>query len=183
MSYLRVSLTVASTSFFIGVIYGLVSNGVREEVVGVVIRELRPIAEGVLLNPMLATLLILLNNLRVALIAFLTGPTLVLPLAISFINGYVVGLFLNYGSRPITTNLILILPHGILEIPAILLSTSLGVSLALATIRKYLFKHDVCLSDLLVRYARYLPLITLLLIIAAFIEVYLTPYLYWVIVK
>jgi len=174
--YLKLSTALVITAFALGVISGLASEpAIRGRFIDEVVRELRPIIEGLAINPLITALLIFLNNLRVSLISFLTGPTLVVPLAIIYFNGYVVGAFLNYPSRPLIHNLILLMPHGVLELPAILLSASLGTTLSLAMIHKYMFKADVSVSRLLISHSRHLALIALLLAIAALVEVFITP--------
>lgn len=176
MRYLRLSTALVITVFTLGIISGLMSeSSSRGRFIEEVVKELRPIIEGLAINPLITTLLIFLNNFRVSLISFLTGPTLVVPLAIIYFNGYVVGAFLNYPSRPLIHNLMLLIPHGVIELPAILLSTSLGTALSLAVIHKYVLRADVSITELLLKYSRYLALIALLLAIAAFIEVFITP--------
>jgi len=162
--------------FVAGLVAGLLADTyVRQEVVEGVRRSLRPVTEAFKVDPLSTSVVIFYNNLRVAVTSFILGPTLIAPITILLTNGYVIGIFLAYPSGNVLRNLILLLPHGILEIPAILLSASLGTSLALALIHKYLLRGDVSISNLMSSYLSYFTLITLMLLAAAFVEVFVTP--------
>ncbi len=120
-------------------------------------------------------LIILYNNLRVAAINLLLGITFIAPIAIILFNGYMVGAFLSYGD--ITRNSILLLPHGVVELTAIIYSSILGLSLGLGLVRKLRGK-DVDLLAELRRKAEGFKWVVALLSIAAFIEVFITPLLF-----
>ncbi len=177
MKYLRISIVLMITSYVLGIVSGLtIHPEVADEFVRELSKELRPIMESLSINPLIAALLIFINNLRVALISFFLGPTLLIPILVLFTNGYVLGTYLTYSPYTPTYNLLLILPHGALELPAILMSASLGTSLSLALISKYLMRRrDIAVRQLLVKYVKYLIPITLILAIAAFVEVFITP--------
>ena len=120
-------------------------------------------------------LLILYNNLKVAAINLLLGITFIAPIAIILFNGYMVGAFISYGD--IIKNSILLLPHGIVELTALIYSSILGLSLGLGLIRKCK-GEDVQLMNELRRKAGSFRWVILLLSIAAFIEVFITPLLF-----
>jgi len=176
VKYLTISTTLMVVSFALGIISSFtVHPEFTEEFIRDFSRELRPIVESLSVNPLMTVLIVFLNNLRVALISFFLGPTLLIPFLILYINGYILGAFLTYSPYSITYNLLLILPHGVLELPAIIMSASLGTSISLALLNKYLLKREVLVKQLFIRYVKYLIPITVVLALAAFIEVFITP--------
>ncbi|AEM39369.1 protein of unknown function DUF95 transmembrane [Pyrolobus fumarii 1A] len=139
------------------------------------ISQLQEIASYALALPPVGFMLyILANNLFVTLIAVIGGLIAVTPLFIAFVNGVVIGsvvtIATSYYSLPEV--LWLILPHGVFEIPALLLACSLGLDVA----------HDVVNHGFMYAWARlgeklqtYI-LIIILLIIAAIIETCIAYY-------
>ncbi|MEM0505620.1 MAG: stage II sporulation protein M [Sulfolobales archaeon] len=176
MKYLKISTALMVASFILGVINSLaLSQEFTDEVVKELSKELTPILESISINPIITVLMVFLNNLRVALISFFLGPTLVIPILVLYINGYILGAFISHSPYSITYNLLLILPHGVVELPAIVMSASLGASISLALISKYLLKKDVAIKPLFIRYVKYLIPIAIALAIASVVEVFVTP--------
>jgi stage II sporulation protein M len=164
------------TSFILGLISCyVIEPRVTEDFVREVSKELRPIIETLSINPIITTLLIFMNNLRVALITFFLGPTLLVPIAVLYVNGFLIGSFLMYSSKPLIENLLLLIPHGVVELPAIILSATSGSSLGIAMIHKYLLKRNVSIKELFIKNLKYLIIAIVMLGIAAFIEVFITP--------
>ncbi len=119
--------------------------------------------------------LILYNNLRVAVVDLLLGFTIVIPIAIIGFNGYVIGAFLTYGD--VIRNAILLLPHGIVEVAGILYSALLGLRVGMESLRKLRgMKSNVRLA--LSSSCRNFKWVIVLLAVAAFIEVFVTPLLF-----
>ncbi len=129
-------------------------------------------------------LLIFKNNLTVVTASLISGLLLGLgPILIIIVNGFVVGYVVAaFFTTPntsvielVTRSLVYLLPHGIIEIPAILIGAALGLRLGTNWIRSETkwktFKQDLLLVLL------YLPGIAFLLLIAAFIEVYVGKFL------
>jgi hypothetical protein len=129
-------------------------------------------------------LTIWLHNLRALVIAMLLGifsfgvlGVLVLMLPIAFL-AYIGGNIALAGGSPLMFFLALVLPHGILEIPAILLGgaaiLSLGATLTAPSQGKTLGEAFVLA---LARWARVTVGVVLpLFLLAAILEVYLTPH-------
>ena len=126
----------------------------------------------------LLTILIFANNFAKSFVAMLLGIILgIPPLLFIFANGLILGIIgyaivRDYG---IWFFLAGILPHGVLEIPAVILSVALGVKLGLAVLGK--FKHrEVSVKETLLSCIRsYLFVVLPLLAIAAFVESHITP--------
>jgi stage II sporulation protein M len=112
---------------------------------------------------------ILERNLTVALISIAAGLIYrYLPLAIVFLNGHLLGIFI-YGVLFLSNNqsgILLLLPHGVFEIPAFIIAASLGISLSrLGKGRGFFGRFKAIFENFPTTY-----IIILLLIIAAIIE-------------
>ncbi len=130
----------------------------------------------------LSALGLLGNNWRAMLLAVLYGfvPFLFLPAFTLGVNGFLIGLmgawYLASG-LPLALFLALLLPHGIFEIPALLLSSACGVTLCRAMGRLVVSQSGrASMVDLLSDLLRVLLLLVApLLVAAAFMEAYVTP--------
>lgn len=127
-----------------------------------------------------------LHNLWATGIAALWGlvPFCFLPIITLAVNGLVIGGMLAVirlsGSGNVLLMILLgLLPHGIAELPAMLMGMSLGITLCLHLSAGILKKPwAIPLEDLLVHLVRILLLIaTPLLALAALVETYITPIL------
>ncbi|MCE4602189.1 MAG: stage II sporulation protein M [Desulfurococcales archaeon] len=148
---------------------------IAESSIGKTIREqLDQLLEGAdetPLDPISLMSVIILNNIRVAIIIVLTSPTLALPLVIEAFQGAAIGYMISatlYGDYltasagiPIIPLVIHygLVPHGAVEIPAIslLVAPILGV-------RRYGFKKAIVYSISM------LPLTIVMLIVAGVVE-------------
>ncbi|WP_456471711.1 stage II sporulation protein M [Methanocaldococcus sp.] len=111
--------------------------------------------------------LILSNNLKVCILNYILGVfSLIILLINTFIISYVL---IKFGLKKF---IVLILPHGIFEIPALLLSISSGIILYIGLVKYILKKEDykVYILDSL----RILLLSITLFIIAGFVESFIT---------
>lgn len=132
---------------------------------------------------MVSPFALLTNNWRAMLVSILYGfiPFLFLPAVTLLVNGALLGILAGwYHSQGISLALYLagILPHGVLELPALVLSAACGVTLCrnmckLVTSDPRRTPMVDLLSDLL---RVLLLLIAPMVVAAAFIEAYLTPY-------
>ena len=166
------SLLILLVSFTVGYMFG----GQLSEPLIETLKELY--GETFNLPLPLLTILIFVNNFVKSFAAMLLGVVLgIPPLLFIFTNGLVLGIIgyaiiRDYG---VWFFLAGILPHGVLEIPAVILSVALGVKLGLAVLGK--FRHrEVSVKETLLSCIRsYLFVVLPLLAIAAFIESHITP--------
>lgn len=120
---------------------------------------------------------IFLNNTRSTLLILLSGTLLFIPLLTLMFNGFLTGFVLRMvleQGRSITFFILGILPHGIFELPAVFISAAIGLRIGLS----YLFprgKRVVEVSQS-IRNAGiiYLLVVLPLLLLAAFIEAYIS---------
>lgn len=122
---------------------------------------------------------IFLNNAAKTLLAIILGMVFgIAPVFFLLINGAALGIILNLAieSRGVSTTLLTILPHGILELPAVFLGTSIGMMLGILTTKRLAGRHEIQLSTELGNALRYFFFtITPVLAIAAAVEVFITP--------
>ncbi len=183
---LKVALTVATAVLLISALTGALTPQESKEVfVSSIIRNFSPLNQSV--REMLSQgralqvfptlyVTIFYNNLKVALLNYLLGFTVVVPISVLSFNGYVVGTFLTYGD--VVRNSVLLLPHGVFELSAIILSAALGLTMGWGIIQ-FLRKRDLnSLLEVVRKTAKNFVWVITLLGIAAFIEVFITPLLY-----
>lgn len=121
------------------------------------------------LSPLEIFLLIFLNNSIKSFIAMLLGVLFgVVPILFIFLNGLIIGFFANFVASEIgiANFILLLLPHGILEIPAVILACSYGLWLGVEFLRdrKNIKKH------ILMAISNFVRLVLPMLLVAAFIE-------------
>ncbi len=112
------------------------------------------------------------NNLIIAFVAYISGLVFGLPtLIILIINSFVIGVVVKIASYDLSIFSIILamLPHGIFEIPAILLALSLGFLLG-NSIFRFLFKNKPFKKELLFSIKLFFHLVVPLLFIAALVE-------------
>ncbi|MFA5871506.1 MAG: stage II sporulation protein M [Parcubacteria group bacterium] len=122
---------------------------------------------------------IFLNNSLKALFVLLTGFFFgIIPIFFVFTNANLIGLVLAvFGPREGFLRVVLsLLPHGIFEIPAVLMASGYGLWLGVKFYRKIRYGEPFKEAF---RYSvkKYFKIILPLLLLAAFIEAYVTAYL------
>ncbi|MFC1845899.1 stage II sporulation protein M [Chloroflexota bacterium] len=176
MRHLWPYIIAAAVIFVITVIIGLLVNPELSSNTMEELKEtLAPLAS---LGPVALLIVIIINNTIKALFSIILGIIVGLP-SLVFIgfNGFTIGVLVSalqaeIGFIPIIASLA---PHGIIEIPALILSTSLGFVVGMEVIKFIARKRSqvkATLKQSLILYARWiLPG----LIVAAIIEVFITP--------
>ncbi|MCK9590461.1 MAG: stage II sporulation protein M [Methanoregula sp.] len=117
------------------------------------------------------------NNLEACILLFLGGVSFgILTIFIMSLNGIMIGAIMEIVAKDHSAVFVAaaILPHGIFEIPAFILSGALGILLAQSLIAEWYNGADTAedaqkFSRTFIRYV--LPLV----LIAAFIEAFITP--------
>jgi len=124
---------------------------------------------------------IFLNNSLKTLLVILLGPALGLAAVVFLVvNGAILGAVIPLAieSRGFWPAIMTIIPHGVFELPAIFMGTSIGIKLGVHPLRALTGKADRTLAAELGRALRlYLSLILPLLLVAAIVEVFVTPLL------
>jgi stage II sporulation protein M len=157
---------------FVGGVIAYADSSLAEKFLKTVLREL--IGK---INPNASSFVlfveIFLNNVGVATMAYALGVLFgIVPAIIVAFNGLMLGVFITYfvrsGVISLRKAILGILPHGIVEIPAILLAATSGVLLYEALLRN---RGDKMAIESLKLYALSLAM----LLVAAFIEAFITP--------
>ncbi|MDH7593664.1 MAG: stage II sporulation protein M [Methanomicrobiales archaeon] len=129
-------------------------------------------------DPFIIFIRIFLNNLEACALLFLGGTSLGLfTVLIISLNGLLIGGVIAFSVHERGPLFIMaaLLPHGLLEIPAFLLSGALGLSLAQALWMEVRGAGDA--SESAERLGRiFISIVIPLVAIAAFIESFITPY-------
>ncbi len=129
-------------------------------------------------------LFIVKNNLYVSTIVFLLGfiPVVILPLLSPFVTMLSIGIMLAgfkvLGENPMQALILGILPHGIVEIIAIILAGSIGCFVSLHILKKIFSpnRNNIPLLRLIGQAARTFALVVVpLVVLAALIEGFITP--------
>lgn len=118
---------------------------------------------------------IFLNNLRASFLSTLFGIALgIFPVMSAVFNGYVVG-FVSHEAVYSEGIFVLwrLLPHGIFEIPAVIISMALGLKLGLGFFRKEKFADNFC-GAMKVFLFIVLPLLILAAVIEGFLIVFVS---------
>lgn len=126
-NYLIFSIIIFSLFLIIGILY---PNFFKEQIIKL-INSLIKKTEG--MNFIELFIFIAGNNIQVSFFSMILGIFFgILPILTLIVNGYVLGFIIN---KSITSEGIFIIwrlfPHGIFEIPAILISISLGIKLGI----------------------------------------------------
>ncbi len=181
MSYKR-WIFVAIFLFGISLVFGLSTPTSFANLVFEDIAALEELA-GILVSlpPALTAILIFTKNASALLLSFALSPILCLiPILALTVNGWLLGFISVMVSQEQSVGFVLtgLLPHGVFELPALIMGEAAALSFGVAVILA-LFKKDRrnLLLPSLKQNLRYLMIALALLIPAAIIETYVTPLL------
>ncbi len=130
------------------------------------------------LSPLEIFLLIFLNNSIKAVISTIAGVFAgIFPACFVFVNGYIVGVvyYVKGSQLGYFRALMYLLPHGVIEIPAILLACSYGSWLGLRFIKKVRGEAINLKEDFVLALKACLKIVIPMLLVAAFVETFITP--------
>lgn len=177
LKYLIFSSALFGFGMVLGISAGLTGAGGYENSI---LDELQPLFQFYQPYTPLTVVFLFLKNLLTASIAFLFSPAIIFPVAVLILNGYVLGLVGAVVSNEISLGAVLaaLAPHGVFEIPALVIAAAAGLRLGLSVMRKVWCKlnrrnHIVSL-DFQKSLSLFLFSVTLLFI-AAIVETYITP--------
>jgi stage II sporulation protein M len=128
-------------------------------------------------KPYLALAIFLNNGLKTLAVVVLGAFGGILPLIFLLVNGYVLGIVLHASLRTgaLPAFFLALAPHGLFELPAILLGTSIGLMLGVHGIKRAFGKEERPLGPEVARGLRFFLIVILpLLFLAALIEAFIT---------
>ena len=127
---------------------------------------------------------LLFNNIRASALMAILGiiPFLFLPAIILGYNAVIIGIACAFSmamGTGVSFLVLALLPHGIFEIPALILSAVLGIYLCKELVKKLVGRSRLAsFSGVFLSMLRfYLCVILPLLVVAALVETYITPWL------
>jgi len=130
-------------------------------------------------NPIEVFGIIFLNNTAKSLISLISGFFFgIFPFFFVFVNGYLIGMvaFIKGSEVGFLTILLALLPHGILEIPAVILASAYGMKLGGLFYQKVFKGEQVDIANALRFFLKkFLKIVVPILFAAALIETFITP--------
>jgi uncharacterized membrane protein SpoIIM required for sporulation/uncharacterized RDD family membrane protein YckC len=130
-------------------------------------------------GPFVTAIMIVLNNIKVWLLLYGGGPLIIASPSVTAINGVILGsvggLLMREGRA--LDFLSAVLPHGVMEVTAILIASSIGIKMGLSLIFPGEKSRYESLKEVAMRYSDLVVLSAVLLFIAGFVEAFITPIL------
>ena len=173
-----VSLVVFTASITLGYLF---SNQITEKQLIDLLGEIPNIGE---LGPMFFMLFIFANNALKSFLWMSLGLLFgIAPLLFTTLNGFLLGLVAHRFSQTVGPLLVLIAiaPHGVVELPTILLSAAIGVKFGYGLINKIRGGGRLT-SELKMGLSLFISRVVPFLLLAAAIEAFFTPVLVYLII-
>ena len=172
------NILLATALFILSLVWGLLMH---PEFIDVMIEDLtQSLLSLGSLPPAVLFVVIFLNNAIKSFLAIVLGIAIAIPpLIFLCFNGFIIGAVVSVLQSRISNVLIIasLAPHGIIEIPAIVLAAALGLKVGFESIRFLINRRSnikVQLRQSLVIYTKW---ILVMLFVAALIETFATPML------
>jgi stage II sporulation protein M len=170
-----VTLLLFFTTITVGWVGSAHNPAVGEELMKLFEKEVAGQMDGA--NPSDMCVKLLFNNLQACILLFVGGASFgILTIFIMSLNGIVIGAIMELVSKDHSALFVAaaIVPHGIFEIPAFILSGALGILLAQSLIAEWYGNGDAAADargygQLFILYV--MPLV----VIAACVEAFITP--------
>jgi len=166
--------------FFATAVLGFVASVQNPELAATYVGDVAEKLQWILdLSPPKMMMAIFLNNLFASLMALLLGVGFgIIPLVVVVTNGLVVGLVVHQAmlAGGLAFVVVAILPHGIIELPTVLVCIGVGFRLGHLMIRTLLGRGGDLEGELKAA-IRLLRWVVILLFAAAVIETFITPVL------
>jgi stage II sporulation protein M len=173
--YLKTSLVIFGSGIFIGLMavshFPLLAQHFESSVVGFV-KNFRGLSKLEL-----AAAIFLNNTLKTVLAIFLGSLFGIIPAVFLLGNGIALGVIfsLSAQTRGLWLSLLSIVPHGLLELPAVFLGTSIGLMVGSRVMKQFFRPPETTIGSELVQGLRFFITVILpLLFIAALVEAFLT---------
>jgi stage II sporulation protein M len=172
LPYLIISSIVFIMFIFVGT---RLPSDVTSELMSQIEESLSPLAS---MGPLSLITVIFINNTLKCLVIIISGILLGLPsLAFICINAVTVGMLTAYlgTSTSLMVMIAALAPHGIIEIPLLVVSTAMGLAIGSETLKFLTRQKSTIKSHYIYSLKIYLKWMLALFLLAALIEVLLTP--------
>jgi stage II sporulation protein M len=183
--YFLAAVAVFSVSFAVGVLISVIYPGASEKL----LEMLKDTYGGITaLDPFERMIEIFKNNVSTCFMALLGGLAVgILPLFIVAINGAVLGILVDLFFKKQGAFFVIaaIMPHGIIELPMVLISVGIGFRLGHTAYLSMI--HQKTMHELINEITNgvlfYIRIVVPLLLLAALVESYVTPLLIYMFFK
>lgn len=174
-------LAIATVLFLVGMFLGVIA-GYSGEMGGSnsIIEELEPLFQFYKPYQPFTVVFLFFKNLLTAGMAFVLSPLIVVPAAILLLNGYLLGMVGTIVANEVSLGAALaaLAPHGIFEMPALVIAAAAGFRFGIAVLKKIksrIGRTDFPISTDFEKSLRLFVLSAILLFAAAIMETYVTP--------
>jgi stage II sporulation protein M len=172
------NILLATALFILSLVWGLLMHPEFIDVmIGDLTQSLLPLGS---LPPVVLFAVIFLNNALKSFMAIVLGIAIAIPpLIFLCFNGFIIGAVVSVLQSQISNTLIIagLAPHGIIEIPAIVLASALGLKVGFESIRFLVNRRSNVRAQLRQSLIIYAKWILIMLFVAALIETFATPLL------
>lgn len=173
-------ISVMSLLFFISILLGYSFALHNKELASKLTNEISSSLNFVKkLSPFYIFLFIFLNNAIKSLVVILLGFFFgIAPLIFIFSNGYILGIVVAITSLKAGWSQVILglVPHGILEVPAVIIASGYGFWLGVKFYRKLKYKEPFK-NAFIYSMKKFCKVILPLLLVAAIIETFFTPHI------
>jgi stage II sporulation protein M len=171
-------ILLATALFIMSLIWGLLMNpDFIGEMLGDLTQSLLQLGS---LPPAVLFAVIFLNNSIKSLLSIVLGIAIgIPPLIFLCFNGFIIGAMIS-ALQSRTSNIMIIAslaPHGVIELPAIVLATALGFKVGFESIKYLINRQSNVKVQLRQSLVIYMKCILIMLFVAALIETFATPLL------
>jgi len=175
LPYLVASTFLMSAGIVFGLLSAVHAPGIATQVLGPIAKFAKTLVG---LPKLYLALAIFFNNVLKTLLVIVLGTLWgLLPVFFLLLNGYAIGvvLYSSIQSKGMLAFLLAIVPHGLFELPAVLLGTSIGLMLGVHAMKRLFGTLETTITGELRRALRFFSLVIIpLLLLAAFIEAFIT---------
>lgn len=176
---LKQFIIIASALLVFSIIYGYFGAQNSPEQARAALEEFKKIFTPVIqAAPITQFIFIFLNNAFSLFLSVISGIAFgIFPLIVLFSNGMMVGVFSFLWQQEFALSgfLMGILPHGIVEIPVLIVGSAIGLKIGKAVINKVFKKQGAIKPEIKDGLNFFLKVMLPLVLIAAAIEVFITP--------
>ena len=176
---LKQFIIIASALFIFAIIYGYFSAKISPEDARTALLEFEKMFEPIMESGLfMQFIFIFLNNVLSLFLSIISGIFFgIFPLISIFSNGAMIGIFAFFWNQEfaMTGFLMGILPHGIIEIPLLIVSSAIGLKIGKITIDKVFKKKGEIKPEIKKGLDFLVKIIIPLALIAAAIEIFITP--------
>lgn len=175
MREIAVVTVIFLISLYLGYLWAESSPTVASELVNEIFKGLSFVK---ILPDFVIFIFIFFNNSVKSLLSMLLGVVFgIIPVLFVLFNGYLIGVVISVFSKNlgIWKILLMLIPHGLLEIPAIIVACSYGLKIGVTVAKKIIGENVSVFEEIKKALEIYAKIVLPILLTAAFVETYITP--------